>query len=76
MMKKSAEDSAAQQYPVFSQAPLYIRESLVFPYAEGLAFQDAVFHKLGKDAFSEVFAHPPTSADRFCIRSGIWRTRA
>jgi len=62
MMKKSIESSAVQQYPVFSQAPLYIRESLVFPYADGLAFQDAVFRKLGKDAFAEVFLHPPKSS--------------
>ncbi len=62
MMKKSVESSADQQYPVFSQAPLYIRESLVFPYAEGLAFQDAVFRKLGQDAFAEVFVRPPQSS--------------
>jgi hypothetical protein len=62
MMKKSIEGSAAQQYPVFSQAPLYIRESLVFPYAEGLSFQDAVFRKLGRAAFSEVFTRPPRSS--------------
>jgi hypothetical protein len=62
MMKKSVESSAVQQYPVFSQAPLYIRESLVFPYADGLAFQDAVFRKLGKDAFAEVFVRPPASS--------------
>jgi hypothetical protein len=62
LMKKSIEGSAAQQYPVFSQAPLYIRESLVFPYAEGLAFQDAVFRKLGRDAFAEVFVRAPTSS--------------
>jgi hypothetical protein len=62
LMKKSIEGSAAQQYPVFSQAPLYIRESLVFPYAEGLAFQDAVFRRLGREAFSEVFVRPPASS--------------
>lgn len=61
MMKKSIEGSAAQQYPVFSQAPLYIRESLVFPYADGLTFQDAVFRKMGREAFSEVFIRPPVS---------------
>ncbi|MBV9771707.1 MAG: hypothetical protein JOZ32_19205 [Bryobacterales bacterium] len=59
LMKKSIEGSAAQQYPVFSKAPLYIRESLVFPYADGIAFQDAVFQKLGRVAFSEVFLRPP-----------------
>jgi len=62
LMKKSIEGSAAQQYPVFSQAPLYIRESLVFPYSEGLVFQDAVFRKLGREAFSEVFIRPPASS--------------
>jgi hypothetical protein len=62
LMKKSIEGSAAQQYPVFSQAPLYIRESLVFPYAAGLEFQDAVFRKLGREAFSEVFIRPPVSS--------------
>ncbi len=61
LMKKNIQGSAAQQYPVFSQAPLYIRESLVFPYADGLAFQDAVFRKLGREAFGEVFIHPPAS---------------
>ena len=29
------------QYPVFDQAPLYIRESLIFPYASGMRFQQA-----------------------------------
>jgi hypothetical protein len=62
LMKKSIEGSAAEQYPVFSQAPLYIRESLVFPYGEGLAFQDAVFRKLGAEAFSEVFVRPPAGS--------------
>jgi hypothetical protein len=62
LMKKSIEGSAAQQYPVFSQAPLYIRTSLVFPYAQGLAFQDAVFRKLGQEAFSEVFTRPPANS--------------
>jgi hypothetical protein len=62
MMRKNAASTAVGQYPVFSQAPLYIRESLVFPYADGLAFQDAVFRKLGKDAFAEVFVRPPASS--------------
>jgi len=76
-MRKSAESSAVEQYPVFSQAPLYIRESLVFPYADGLAFQDAVFRKLGKEAFAEVFVHPPKSSgqilhpDRYLAHAGV-----
>jgi hypothetical protein len=61
-MKKSLGGSGGEQYPVFSQAPLYIRESLVFPYTAGLEFQDAVFRKLGKESFSEVFQRPPASS--------------
>ena len=77
MMRKNAASTAVGQYPVFSQAPLYIRESLVFPYADGLAFQDAVFRKLGKDAFAEVFVHPPASSgqilhpDRYLEHAGL-----
>ena len=56
--------SSAREYPVFSKAPLYIRESLVFPYAAGMLFQNAVFRKLGRDSFSEVFIHPPLSTQQ------------
>jgi hypothetical protein len=60
----STVDNSPAQYPVFSQAPLYIRESLVFPYNEGMLFQNAVYKKLGRAAFSEVFRHPPTSTQQ------------
>ena len=49
------------EFPVFTQAPLYIRESLVFPYSEGLRFQDAVYRQRGREAFDEVFRHAPQS---------------
>jgi hypothetical protein len=77
LMKNSIQGSAAAQYPVFSESPLYIRESLVFPYADGLEFQDAVFRKLGKEAFSEVFLRPPASSgqilhpDRYLGHGGV-----
>jgi hypothetical protein len=51
----------SSQFPVFNTAPLYLRESLVFPYDEGLRFQDAVFHKLGRQSFDDVFTNPPRS---------------
>jgi len=53
--------SSAAEYPVFSKAPLYIRESLVFPYAQGMMFQNAIFRQLGRQSFSEVFTNPPLS---------------
>src|SRR5277367_6812531 len=57
-------ESSPEQYPVFSKAPPYIREMLVFPYSDGMLFQNAIFQKLGRDGFSEVFRHPPVSTQQ------------
>ncbi len=46
-------------FPVYSKSPLYMRESLTFPYNQGMRFQDAVFHKLGRQGFDQVFQRPP-----------------
>jgi len=49
--------------PVLSRAPLLLQESLLFPYSEGLAFEQAVLVKGGKDAaFAGTLAHPPASS--------------
>jgi hypothetical protein len=56
--------SSAAQYPVYSKAPAYIRESLVFPYSGGMLFQDAIYRKMGKDSFAEVFRNPPASTQQ------------
>ncbi len=63
LMSKTVE-AGASQFNVFSKAPLYIRESLVFPYTGGMAFQDAVFRKLGKQGFAEVFERAPVSTQQ------------
>jgi len=52
------------EFPVFSNAPLYVRESLTFPYDEGLRFQDAIFRKLGRQGFDDVFARAPLSTQQ------------
>ena len=52
------------QFPVFNSVPLYLRETLVFPYTEGARFQHAVFEKLGKQAFAEVFRRPPDTSQQ------------
>jgi hypothetical protein len=57
----AAAGATGADYPVFSNAPLYIRESLVFPYNQGTLFEDAVYRKRGRGGFDEVFAHPPLS---------------
>jgi hypothetical protein len=53
--------ASGDDFPVFTQAPLYIRESLTFPYTEGMRFQDAVYRHLGPAAFERVFRDPPRS---------------
>jgi hypothetical protein len=51
-------------FPVFTNAPLYMRESLVFPYNEGLRFQEAVYRKLGREGFDAVFLRAPASTQQ------------
>ncbi len=52
---------SVSEYPVFAKAPLYIRVSLVFPYEEGLLFQDALYRRFGREAFSRVFRDAPVT---------------
>lgn len=57
MMRSSMTGNSG--YPLLEKAPLMIRESLVFPYGDGLAFEAALLEK-GKDiAFSGAFRRPP-----------------
>jgi len=57
----SSEDSMAD-YPVLKGSPLYIQQSLLFPYGEGTLFFDTVYRKMGKEAFSAVFTDPPVDS--------------
>jgi hypothetical protein len=63
-LMSSVTEVASGQYPVFDRAPLYLRETLLFPYAQGLLFQHAVIEKLDKAGFAEVFRHPPVSTQQ------------
>jgi hypothetical protein len=47
------------QYPVLKASPIYIQQSLLFPYSQGTLFFDAVYRRDGKQSFSEVFTAPP-----------------
>lgn len=53
--------AAAGRFPVFDAAPLYIRETLMFPYTAGMRFQHAVVKREGRGAFAAVFRRPPVS---------------
>ncbi len=57
----SSETSMAE-YPVLKGSPLYIQQSLLFPYTEGTLFFDAVYKKMGKEAFSSVFTDAPVDS--------------
>jgi hypothetical protein len=57
-------DSGGSQFPVFEKAPLYLRRSLVFPYAEGMVFQSAVLERDHQHAFAEVFTSAPVSTQQ------------
>jgi hypothetical protein len=52
------------QYPVFDTSPLYLRQTLIFPYTKGMLFQHALFVKNGQAGFSDVFRKPPVSTQQ------------
>jgi hypothetical protein len=60
----SATEASTGQFPVLDRAPLYLRETLLFPYAKGLLFQHAVIEKTGQAAFTQVFERPPVSTQQ------------
>jgi hypothetical protein len=57
-------ESGASEFPVFESEPLYLRETLIFPYSEGLLFQNAVYARLKQKSFAEVFHRPPVSTQQ------------
>ncbi len=49
--------------PVMARAPLLLSESLLFPYREGLSFEQDVWMDQGQTAaFANALDHPPTSS--------------
>jgi len=59
---KSQMNSSADS-PVMSRAPLLLSESLLFPYKEGLSFEQDVWMDQGQNAaFAAMLDRPPTSS--------------
>ena len=54
--------AALAEFPVLKEAPLYLRQSLLFPYTEGTKFFDAVYKRMGRQAFMAVFTDAPTDS--------------
>jgi hypothetical protein len=60
-MKNAMQDSSDS--PVMARAPLLLQESLLFPYREGLGFEQVLWKDQGTDgAFSGALDHPPASS--------------
>lgn len=66
--------SAGAGFPVLAEVPLYLRESLIFPYTRGLLFQNALFKSRGKESFTEVFTRPPDST-RQILHPEVWEAK-
>jgi hypothetical protein len=57
------EMSSSENSPVLARAPLLLSESLIFPYREGLSFEQDVWMDKGQAAaFAGTLDRPPTSS--------------
>jgi hypothetical protein len=62
-MMNAAGQNVTGLYPTLDKSPLYMRETLLFPYTTGMAFMQAAIVRNGKDAFSDVFRKPPSGTN-------------
>ncbi len=66
-MLKTVSDSSQSSladFPVLKASPLYIQQSLLFPYSEGTLFFAAVYQKMGQRSFAAVFEDPPIDSSQ------------
>ena len=70
------EHDGSSEFPVLDKTPLYMRESLLFPYNAGARFQDAVYRKMGRDAFEAVFDRGPRSTQQILHPSAYFAQTA
>jgi hypothetical protein len=63
ILDQMQNQSAGDDSPVLARAPLLLSESLLFPYKDGLSFEQDVWMDKGRDAaFSGVLDRPPASS--------------
>lgn len=56
-------DNGTAGSPIMARAPLLLQQALLFPYTEGLSFEQKVLLKAGIDqAFAGALDHPPSSS--------------
>jgi hypothetical protein len=63
-MMSQLTNGGGGDFPVFDNAPLYMRETLIFPYQQGMLFQNALIQHDGMEGFAEVFRRPPVSTQQ------------
>ena len=63
-MMARASASSSSEFPALDAAPLYLQETFLFPYSQGMLFQSKVIEKLGQAGYSEVFRRPPTTTQQ------------
>ncbi len=67
----SAAANASGLFPAFDRAPLYLRQTLMFPYMAGLNFQQKALEHYGLRGFSEVLRRPPATT-REVLHPEVW----
>lgn len=70
----SAAANASGLFPAFDRAPLYLRQTLMFPYMAGLNFQQKALEHYGQRGFSEVLRRPPATT-REVLHPEVWIAR-
>ena len=63
-MMARASSTSSSEFPALDAAPLYLQETFLFPYSQGMLFQSKVIEKLGKAGYSEVFKRPPSTTQQ------------
>lgn len=67
--------TASGLFPVFDNAPLYLRETLMFPYRDGLLFQQALLEKWGQRGFAEPLRRAPASTQQIIHPEAYFEAR-
>ncbi|MFN0171192.1 MAG: hypothetical protein ACKV22_32650 [Bryobacteraceae bacterium] len=63
-MLSGANEVSTAGFPILQSVPLYLRETLMFPYTRGLRFQHALYEKDKQSAFARVFTSPPVTTQQ------------
>jgi hypothetical protein len=63
------------QFPVFANAPNYLRETLLFPYTYGASFLQKIIRRSSWSQVNEIYADLPTSTEQILHPSRYFQER-